>query len=63
MFGLLGLAANLAHIQIFTGAALLFGGVFHLAIALLYGPFYGLAAALITALPAMAFCEHPVTAL
>jgi signal transduction histidine kinase/CheY-like chemotaxis protein len=63
VFGLLGLAANLAHITIFTGATLLFGGVFHLAIALLYGPFYGLLAATITALPAMVSCEHPVTAL
>ncbi len=63
VFGLLGLAANLAHIQIFTGATLLFGGVFHLAIALLYGPYYGLLAAMITALPAMVLCEHPVTAL
>ena len=44
IFGLLGLAANLPHIRIFTGAALLFGGVFHLAVALLYGPFYGLMA-------------------
>jgi signal transduction histidine kinase/CheY-like chemotaxis protein len=63
VFGLLGLAANLTHITIFTGATLLFGGVFHLAIALLYGPFYGLLAASITALPAMVLCEHPVTAL
>ena len=63
VFGLLGLAANLAHITIFTGATLLFGGVFHLAIALLYGPFYGLMAALITSMPAMVLCEHPVTAL
>jgi len=62
VFGLLGLAANLPHITIFTGAALLFGGVFHLAIALLYGPWYGLLAALITATPAMVLCEHPVTA-
>jgi two-component system cell cycle sensor histidine kinase/response regulator CckA len=63
IFGLLGLAANLPHITIFTGAALLFGGVFHLAVALLYGPFYGLVAAMITALPAMVLCDHPVTAL
>ncbi len=59
----MGLAANLPHITIFTGATLLFGGVFHLAIALLYGPFYGLIAALITTLPTVVFCEHPVTAL
>ena len=63
IFGLLGLAANLPHLTIFTGAALLFGGVFHLAIALLYGPFYGLVAAMITSLPALVMCEHPVTAL
>jgi signal transduction histidine kinase/CheY-like chemotaxis protein len=63
IFGLLGLGANLAHVTIFSGAALLFGGVFHLAIALLYGPYYGLLAALITALPAMVLCEHPITAL
>ena len=63
IFGLLGLAANLPHITIFTGATLLFGGVFHLAIALLYGPFYGLIAAMITALPAVVLCQHPVTAL
>ena len=63
VFGLLGLAANLPHITIFTGAALLFGGVFHLAIALLYGPSYGLLAAMIAALPALVMCEHPVTAL
>ncbi len=63
VFGLLGLAANLPHITIFTGATLLFGGVFHLAIALLYGPLYGLIAAMITALPAFVFCDHPVTAL
>ena len=63
VFGLLGLAANLPHITIFTGAALLFGGVFHLAIALLYGPFYGLIAAMITALPAVILCDHPATAL
>ena len=63
VFGLLGLAANLAHIRIFTGATLLFGGVFHLAIALLYGPFYGLMASLITSMPALMLREHPVTAL
>ena len=57
------MAANLPHITIFTGATLLFGGVFHLAIALLYGPFYGLIAAMITALPAVVLCQHPVTAL
>jgi hypothetical protein len=63
VFGLLGLAANLAHIRIFTGATLLFGGVFHLAIALLFGPFYGLMASLITSMPALVLREHPVTAL
>ena len=63
VFGLLGLAANLSHITIFTGATLLFGGAFHLAIALLYGPSYGLLAALVTSLPAMVLCPHPVTAL
>ena len=63
VFGLLGLAANLPHFTIFTGAALLFGGVFHLAIALLYGPLYGTAAAVITSLPAFVLCDHPTTAL
>ena len=63
LFGALGLAANLPHITVFMGAALLFGGVFHLAVALLYGPMYGLAAALIAALPAVILCDHPVTAL
>jgi signal transduction histidine kinase/CheY-like chemotaxis protein len=59
----MGLAANLPHITIFTGAALLFGGVFHLAAALLYGPFYGTIAALITSGPAIVLCAHPITAI
>jgi len=36
--GVLGIAANLPRISIFTGAYLLFGGVFYLAAALWYGP-------------------------
>jgi two-component system, sensor histidine kinase len=63
VFGLLGLLVNLLHITIFTDASLLFGGVFYLAITLLYGPLYGTLAALIAAAPAVILCEHPQTSL
>src|SRR5579862_711253 len=58
-FGLLGVLVNLPQITIFNGAKLLFGGVFYLAIAMMYGPIYGAATALITALPSMVFWGHP----
>src|ERR1700728_1271192 len=61
-FGLLGLLVNLPQFTIFTGARLLFGGVFYLAIALMYGPMYGAVAALISALPAMLVWGQPETA-
>jgi len=62
-FGLLGFLANLPQINVFADTTLLFGGVFYLATALLYGPLYGAAAALLTALPPVALWRHPETAL
>jgi two-component system, sensor histidine kinase len=62
-FGLLGFLANLPQINVFADTTLLFGGVFYLAIALLYGPLYGAAAALLIALPPVALWRHPETAL
>src|SRR3984885_10289812 len=62
VFGLLGILANLPRLTIFTGAMLLFGGVFYLMAALLYGPMYGGIAALITVLPYALLWGHPETA-
>src|ERR1700689_1098929 len=62
-FGLLGILANLPRLSIFTGADLLFGGIFYLMAALLYGPAYGAFAALITVLPCALLWGHPETAL
>ncbi len=62
VFGLLGILANLPQITIFTGAKLLFGGVFYLAIALMYGPMYGALAALITSVPSIVLWGQPETA-
>ena len=59
VFGLLGILANLPRISIFTGAQLLFGGVFYLSAALLYGPAYGTLAALISAFPSIVLWGHP----
>jgi signal transduction histidine kinase/CheY-like chemotaxis protein len=61
-FGLLGILVNLPQFTIFTGARLLFGGVFYLGVALMYGPAYGAFAALISALPAMLWWGQPETA-
>ena len=61
-FGLLGILVNLPHLTIFTGAALLFGGAFYLMAALLYGPWHGAVAALITALPSILLWGHPEAA-
>jgi signal transduction histidine kinase/CheY-like chemotaxis protein len=61
-FGLLGLLVNLPRLTIFTGATLLFGGAFYLMAALLFGPWYGAIAALITALPSVLLWGHPETA-
>jgi signal transduction histidine kinase/CheY-like chemotaxis protein len=61
-FGLLGILVNLPQFTIFTGARLLFGGVFYLAAALMYGPMYGAVAALISALPSMVLWGQPETA-
>jgi signal transduction histidine kinase len=62
VFGLLGILVNLPRLSIFTGATLLFGGVFYLMAALLYGPGYGAIAALMTALPSLLLWGHPETA-
>jgi two-component system, sensor histidine kinase len=62
-FGVLGLLANVPRVNIFTDATLIFGGIFDLAIALLYGPYYGALAALIATLPSIALWHHPETAL
>ena len=59
VFGLLGILANLPRISIFTGAQLLFGGVFYLSAALLYGPAYGALAALISAFPSIVYGGIP----
>jgi len=61
-FGLLGILVNLPHLTIFTGAALLFGGAFYLMAALLYGPWHGAVAALLTALPSILLWGHPEAA-
>ena len=60
-FGLLGILINLPRFTIFTGANLLFGGVFSLAIALMYGPLYGGLTALISTLPSILMWGHPET--
>src|ERR1700733_8475128 len=62
VFGLLGILANLPRLNIFTGAPLLFGGVFYLMAALLSGPGYGAIAALMTALPSALLWGHPESA-
>ena len=59
VFGLLGILVNLPRLSIFTGATLLFGGVFYMMAALLYGPWYGAIAALLTALPSLLLWGHP----
>jgi len=61
-FGLLGILINLLHLTIFTGAPLLFGGAFYLMAALLYGPWFGAIAALITAVPSVLLWGHPEAA-
>jgi signal transduction histidine kinase/ActR/RegA family two-component response regulator len=63
VFGALGLLSNLLHITIFTDATLLLGGIFYLAIALLYGPLYGALAALVATLPSAVLWHHPETSL
>jgi signal transduction histidine kinase len=60
-FGLLGILVNLPQITIFNGTSLLFGGVFYLGVALMYGPMYGGVAALISALPSIVLWGHPET--
>jgi two-component system, sensor histidine kinase len=62
VFGLLGVLVNLPQFTIFTGARLLFGGAFYLAVALMYGPIYGAVAALITAVPSIMWWGQPETA-
>jgi two-component system, sensor histidine kinase len=61
--GALGLLVNLPHITIFTGAPLLFGGIFFLTATLLCGPLLGVCAALITALPDTLLWGRPETLL
>src|SRR5580658_6573724 len=61
VLGLLGIAANFLRLNIFTGAPLLFGGVFYLIAALLYGPLLGTLAAFIALVPALVG-GHPETA-
>ena len=63
VFGVLGLLSNLLRVSVFTDASLLFGGIFYLAITLLYGPIYGAIAAVITAIPAVEPWQHPETGL
>src|ERR1700691_6044792 len=58
LFGLLGILFNLPRLTIFTGATLLFGGAFYLMAALLYGPWLGALAALITAVPSALLWGH-----
>ena len=61
-FGVLGMLVNLPRLTIFTGAALWFGGIFHLMAALLFGPMYGAIAALLTVIPCAVLWGHPETA-
>ncbi len=61
-FGALGVAANLLNISILADARLLLGGVFYLAIALLYGPRYGAMAAFVTMLPDCVMRQKPEAA-
>ena len=63
VFGVLGLGANQPHIAIFSDVSLLLGGIFYLAITLLYGPLYGALAALIAVSPDIVLWRHPETAL
>ena len=61
-FGVLGMLVNLPRLTIFTGAALWFGGIFHLMAALLFGPMYGAIAALLTVIPCALLWGRPETA-
>jgi signal transduction histidine kinase len=61
VFGFLGMLVNLPRLTIFTGAALWFGGIFHLMAALLFGPWYGALAALMTVAPCAVVWGHPET--
>src|SRR5581483_7682534 len=62
VLGLLGILVNLPKITIFTGATLLFGGVFYLMASLVFGPWCGALAALLTALPSVLMWGHPEAA-
>ena len=62
LFGILGMLVDLPRLTIFTGAPLLFGGIFYISVTLLCGPFYGGIAALITAIPDGLFWGRPETA-
>src|SRR5260370_12459924 len=62
LFGVLGMLVNLPRLTIFTGAPLLFGGIFYISVTLLCGPLYGAIAALITAIPEALLWRHPETA-
>src|SRR5258708_7601108 len=61
-FGLLGFFANLPQINVSADTPLLFGGVFYLAITLLYGPLHRATAALLIPLPTALLWRHPETA-
>ena len=57
--GVLGLALNLARLPNMPEATLQMGGIAGLAAALLFGPRYGVLAALIASLPTVFFSRYP----
>ena len=59
IFGTLGLLVDLPRVTLVADTQLLLGGVFYLAIAILYGPLYGAGAALLATLPSLVLWQHP----
>ena len=63
IFGTLGLLVDLPRVTLVADTQLLLGGVFYIAVAVLYGPLYGAAAALLASLPSLLLWQHPEMAL
>ncbi|HEY3366994.1 MAG TPA: EAL domain-containing protein [Symbiobacteriaceae bacterium] len=55
----LGFCVNLFPVPLFFGLQFVLGGVFSTAVALLYGPLYGAASAVVVFLPTIKFWGHP----
>ncbi len=57
--GALGFLLNSWSVPLFTGVSLIFGGIFPLAVALLYGPYWGALAAALAASRTLTLWGHP----